>query len=197
MSYWFTADPHFGHDRIIDLCKRPFTDVKDMDRAIIDNINKSVKTDDYLYLIGDFCWGQKEDILRYRNLIRCANIVFIWGNHDKVLSRNVSLYKQLFISTHDLLDITVNTQAIAMCHYPILEWNKFFYDAWNLFGHVHGNLDPVPGSLSCDVGVDCHNYKPVSFEELGAIMQGRKNVSEADITAWVNKVCKLRGVRST
>ena len=182
MTYWFSSDLHLGHSNIVNLCRRPFADVDEMDRSIIDNINKSVKTDDYLYIVGDFCWGDVADIRRYRNLIRCANIVFIWGNHDKVLRRNVSLYRELFVSTHDILDISIDTQAISLCHYPMLEWNKFYYGAWHLFGHVHGNLRPLPGSMACDVGADCHGYKPVSFEELGVIMANRKKFNAASLS---------------
>ncbi len=32
---FFTADLHFGHANIIKYCKRPFTDVAAMDRALI------------------------------------------------------------------------------------------------------------------------------------------------------------------
>lgn len=175
MNNWFTADPHFGHARILELAKRPFSDVEDMNSSLINNYNKYVKTNDNLYILGDFAWGNASDIRRYRNLIRCNNITFIWGNHDKVLRKNVALYKELFLTTHDIYDTIINEQMINMCHFPMLEWNKFYYGAWHLFGHVHGNLSPLPGALACDVGVDCHAYKPVSFEALKEIMHNRKN----------------------
>jgi len=181
MRYWFTADPHFGHERILELCKRPFASVEEMDKAIINNYNKLVHTNDTLYILGDFSWGYEDSIRYYRNLIRCNNIVFIWGNHDKILRKNISLYKQLFTSTHDILDIVIDQQPIVLCHYPMLEWNKFYYGSWQLFGHVHGNLSPLPGSLSCDVGVDCHNYNPVSFEDLKVIMERRKDFNASSL----------------
>lgn len=49
-------------------------------------------------------------------------------------------------------------------------WNKSHYGAWMLYGHSHGSLIDDPNSLSFDVGVDCHNYKPFSFEEVKEIM---------------------------
>lgn len=181
MNNWFTADPHFGHTRIIELCKRPFIDIDDMDRAIIDNYNKQVKTHDKLYIIGDFAWGDIEHIRRYRNLIKCDNIILIWGNHDKTLRKNKRVALELFKETHDILDIKISDQMITLCHYPMLEWNKFFYGSWHLFGHVHGNLSPLPGALACDVGVDCHNYHPISFDELQVIMQNRKLFNASSI----------------
>lgn len=174
MKYWFTADPHFNHTRIIELCKRPFDNIDDMNRGLIDAYNKKVKTDDHLYILGDFGWGRIEELQKIRELIRCNNITFIWGNHDKELRKNMRVTNSMFKTTHDILDISINTQSITLFHYPIMEWNKFFYGSWHLFGHVHGNLSPLPGSLACDVGVDCHNYQPINFEELGVIMERRK-----------------------
>ena len=36
---WYTADMHFGHARIIELCGRPFVLVVEMDRAMMYYIN--------------------------------------------------------------------------------------------------------------------------------------------------------------
>jgi calcineurin-like phosphoesterase family protein len=33
-----------------------------------------------------------------------------------------------------------------------------------LFGHSHGKLPPYGKSF--DIGVDCHNYKPLSLDEV-------------------------------
>jgi calcineurin-like phosphoesterase family protein len=38
------------------------------------------------------------------------------------------------------------------------------HGAWHLYGHSHGALPPYGKSF--DVGVDCWNYKPVSFEQV-------------------------------
>jgi calcineurin-like phosphoesterase family protein len=182
MEHWFTADPHFNHTRIIELCRRPFKDIEEMNRHLIDAYNKKIKTNDYLYLLGDFAWGDIEGIIRFRNMIRCENIVLIWGNHDKTLRKNKKVASQLFPSHHDILDIKIADQFINLCHYPMLEWNHFFHGAWHLFGHVHGNLSPLPGALACDVGVDCHNYQPVSFPELSVIMERRKSFNAASLS---------------
>ena len=181
MQNWFTADPHFDHKRIIELCKRPFANVDDMNKTIIDNYNKRVKPKDKLYILGDFGYADAGRIRELRRQIKCMNIVFIFGNHDKVLKKDKQLCNDIFESTHDILDIKIvnqeypQGQEINLCHYPFMEWNHFFYGAWHLFGHVHGNLSPLPGHLSCDVGVDCHNYEPIAFEELSVIMKRRQH----------------------
>jgi len=45
--------------------------------------------------------------------------------------------------------------------------------AWQLYGHSHGNLADDPLSLSMDVGVDTHDFRPWHFEEVQAAMQAK------------------------
>ena len=56
MATWFTADTHFGHARIIDICKRPFSSVDEMDRCMIANWNATVAKSDQVYFLGDFAY---------------------------------------------------------------------------------------------------------------------------------------------
>lgn len=34
---FFTSDSHWNHSRIIELCKRPFKDVEEMNNSLIEN----------------------------------------------------------------------------------------------------------------------------------------------------------------
>ena len=49
MAYFFTSDQHFGHHNILRHSKRPFTNVTEMDAALIRNWNKVVGPDDIVY----------------------------------------------------------------------------------------------------------------------------------------------------
>jgi len=48
---------------------------------------------------------------------------------------------------------------------------------WHLYGHSHGTLPDLEESLSFDVGVDCHDFYPLSYDEVKAIMQHKNWVS--------------------
>ena len=50
---FFTADPHFGHARIMTFCNRPFESVDQMDRILISNWNEIVPHGSTVYVIGD------------------------------------------------------------------------------------------------------------------------------------------------
>lgn len=39
---WFTSDTHFGHERILDFTNGPFGSIREMNDALIANINEKV-----------------------------------------------------------------------------------------------------------------------------------------------------------
>lgn len=61
-------------------------------------------------------------------------------------------------------------QRIVLCHYAMRVWDQSHYGTWHLHGHSHGTLPDIKEMLSCDVGVDCWNFTPVSMEQLNAHM---------------------------
>ncbi len=169
-EHFFTSDTHFGHESIIRLCKRPFQSVMEMNETLIDNWNAAVSKSDIVYHLGDFSMGS--DVPASSFARRLNGIVhLIEGNHDKKTIRDNA---DCFSSIHQLKSISIAKQKIFLCHYPMREWDHAWRGAWHLFGHVHGRLDSQDHSKSLDVGVDSHNYAPISFEELRAIMDERE-----------------------
>lgn len=60
-------------------------------------------------------------------------------------------------------------QPIILCHFPILSWDNMSHGSWHLHGHCHGSL-PDTGVKRIDVGVDCHNWYPISLEQVTKLM---------------------------
>lgn len=83
MKTYFTADTHFGHARIIELCNRPFADVEEMNAAIIEGINQEVSSKDRLVILGDVCMGKLDLSLGCLAEIQAAEIILVPGNHDR------------------------------------------------------------------------------------------------------------------
>ena len=172
MNTFFTADTHFGHANIIKYTNRPFKDSVEMDETIIKNWNEKVGKDDLIYHLGDFCFGSRDKQIAnlvFGSLIRRLNglIVFIKGNHDRIGWAN---RERFYAHSDSYREVEVNGQAITLCHYALRVWNKSHYGAWHLYGHSHGSLPDDPHSLSLDCGVDCHNFTPLSFDEVKALM---------------------------
>jgi calcineurin-like phosphoesterase family protein len=172
---WFTADFHLGHQNIIRYCSRPFETPTDMDGAILDRLNSSVKESDVLYFLGDFCRGSGKDALDYRKRIRCKNIFFIEGNHDagaRKIAAEFQWWKQL-------AEVKIDGQLIVLCHYAMRVWHHSFRGSWHLYGHSHGRLADDPAALSMDVGVDTHDFRPWHFNEIQTRMDEKTKARSA------------------
>ena len=70
MNIWFTSDSHYGHTNIAgpkvsrwQRGYRDFNSVWEMNKSLIDGINKYVKEDDILYHLGDWSFGGIHNIL--------------------------------------------------------------------------------------------------------------------------------------
>ena len=181
MSTFFTSDSHYGHANIIKYCNRPFASVEEMDNTLIHNWNAVVRPEDTVYHLGDFAVGGGPAAPYLRRLN--GTIYFCLGNHDKRL-RFIKAYLDIELELQDhfagsylnddkvkfgipyLREVTVEKQEIVLCHYAMKVWNGSHKGSWQLYGHSHGTLPDDPNALSCDVGVDCWNYFPVSMEQL-------------------------------
>ena len=160
INIFFTADYHLGHKNIIKYCNRPFNNIDEMDKTILDNLFSKLKRGDILYFLGDFAFGHKY-YEEFPGLIEKygINLIFIQGNHDKKLKINAC----------DLKTIKIEKQIIVLCHYPLRVWDRSHYGSWQLHGHSHGTLPPL--GMQYDVGVDNNNFVPVSYEEIKNIMK--------------------------
>lgn len=166
---WFTSDFHFRHFNIIRYCNRPFANTQEMDEVIADRMNSCIKPNDTLYFLGDFCLGKAEQVAAYRMRLECKTIHFIEGNHDRITRK----LQHLFTSWSSLSEIHVGTQRFVLCHYAMRVWPHHARGAWQLYGHSHGNLPDEPLSLSMDVGVDTHDFRPWHFDEIQAVMRAK------------------------
>jgi len=138
-----------------------------MDEALIANWNSVVKKDDLIYHLGDFAFTKTE--YGFDSYLKRLNglIVLVKGNHDHIAWQN----REKFYSYSDSYrEITCRDKSITLCHYAMRVWNQSHRGAWHLYGHTHNTLPDDPHALSIDVGVDCHNYFPISFEKVQEIM---------------------------
>jgi calcineurin-like phosphoesterase family protein len=172
---FFTADTHFKHKRICGYSNRPFATLEEHDEALIENWNKVVPKGGRVYHLGDFAmtW-KKEEVGEINRILGRLNgqVHLICGNHDREAVKSAN-----FVWQGDYKSITLAEQKIILFHYCIRSWHHLGRGSWHLFGHSHGNLD-VKGCGKCmDVGVDCHAYRPISFDEIKSEMDAKEIVS--------------------
>jgi calcineurin-like phosphoesterase family protein len=145
MEVWFTSDTHFGSKRTLEFSQRPFKTVEDMDTKLIENWNSVVSDNDLVYHLGDF---GVYDLRKQLN----GDVALIAGNYDTNVPKG--LFK--WVTHYDKLRF--DNIEIYMNHFPSLHKKG----AFNLFGHVH-KLCMVK-RYGLNVGVDCHNFYPISLE---------------------------------
>lgn len=150
---FFTSDTHFGSQRVLELSKRPFRDVNEMDWTMIERWNSVVKPNDVVYHLGDFgeSWPAQ-----YLN----GKIRLILGNYERDGKTPIPP------------EVEVIDPGNYIGYYLSHEPSKIGH---SLFGHIHGRQMVKPW-VGLDVGVDCHNFTPVPKEDadfyLNAIYKG-------------------------
>ena len=175
-NIFFTSDHHFGHKNIIKFSNRPFTSVEEMDETMIQRWNEKISPEDEVYHLGDVAFRTHGSIKKILDRLN-GKIHLIKGNHEK----QALTYKFRFESIQDYLELSVEDeslrngkQMIVLFHYAIKQWNKKHHGSYHLYGHSHGSLPDDIHSQSFDVGVDCHDFYPISYEEVKAIMKQKE-----------------------
>ena len=183
---WFTSDTHFGHENIIRFCNRPFQNAEEMNAELIRRWRETVPEDGIIFHLGDFAHGNARlwnDILSALT----GRKYLILGNHDMKALRQG--YMGRFELVTQQMTIRVGGQAIVLNHNPFLCYGGSYRDVWQLFGHVHSGPASHTGldhprlrmlfPLQYDVGVDNNDFRPVSFAEVKAKIEGQVAAAKA------------------
>jgi calcineurin-like phosphoesterase family protein len=158
VALFFTADTHFGDHRTINIHRRPFASVADMDEALVAGWNATVAADDEVWHLGDFA----RRVADVPGLLARLNGTkhLVCGNNDPVGTGEAPGWA----SVRDYAEIEADGTRLVLCHYPFRSWNGQHRGAINLHGHSHGKLKPMLRQY--DVGVDAHGFRPVTLSEL-------------------------------
>ncbi len=160
---YYTADLHFHYEPILEA--RGFSDVAEMDEALIRNWNETVTEDDTVYVLGDIGYNDNhvpcdalEKLRGHKHLIR--------GNHDVGFEDGELLY-DFFETVTDFNEIEDGEAHIILCHYPIVHNKK----SYMIHGHLHKvngiyyeTLKKLPQVLNACV--DLNRFRPVTLSGL-------------------------------
>lgn len=127
----YIGDLHFGHKAVIDFDCRPFTDVAEMDRTLIQLWNSKVSVKDQIYIIGDFAYRNEKPEEWYLSRLAGSKHLVI-GNHDRRLLKN-DVAMAYFASVDKIMRITDNGTQICLCHFPIIDWNGMYRGTWSFY----------------------------------------------------------------
>jgi calcineurin-like phosphoesterase family protein len=145
-----------------------------MNEDLINKWNEKIGPNDTVHHLGDFAYGpMAKDPYQVQTLLSRLNgkVHLIMGNHDEQISHVIKYNKWESVKWLDYL--TFDKQKIVLCHYPMKSWRSSYHGSWMLFGHCHGTLPDEGVGKTFDIGVDCHNFEPLSYEEVRKIMDKR------------------------
>ncbi|WP_019517293.1 metallophosphoesterase family protein [Sphingomonas sp. Mn802worker] len=158
MTRFFTADTHFGDHRTINIQRRPFASVAEMDALLVARWNEVVGADDEIWHLGDVARRASDVPALLASLNGTKHL--IRGNNDP----DATLTAEGWASVADYAELEHDGRKLVLCHYPFRSWNGQSRAAINLHGHSHGRLKPMPRQF--DVGVDARDFAPVTLADL-------------------------------
>lgn len=192
MSVFFTSDLHLSHARIVELSHRPFKNIDEHDKAIASNWAKTVKYDDIVWVLGDVSvegsWKQALAIMKSLP----GRKRLIMGNHDPVWTgksdfmKFMAAYLEVFETVLPWARASVEGVKVNLSHFPYVGDHKEAdrYEEYRLkaserpllHGHTHSTEKVSELWLGAvivpqiQVGVDAHNFTPVSSHEIKKLL---------------------------
>ena len=175
---FFTSDTHFNAQRTLDLSKRPFNDLNEMNSTLINNWNSVVGKNDIVFHLGDF--GD----YRFREFLN-GDIILIKGNYERYYKEDFENNKHYFKDFYEMMhSICIPSDDLAyiinMTHEPHrVKHFKVDESHINLFGHVHKLCMIKPYGIN--VSSDCHNFTPIDLDTVKYYHNGIMNYFDDDV----------------
>jgi calcineurin-like phosphoesterase family protein len=177
---YFTGDEHHDHlnkkaTGIIDYCKRPFKNIMQNSKVIIERHNDTVKEEDTVIHVGDFCMRGNSHLTYYESLMKRYRPVkyrhLILGNHDYM---DPFKYHEIgFTSVHTVYWFEEMGFKFLVAHDPSF-YQPAVYDKIMICGHIHNLFKVIPDRKIVNVGVDVWDFTPVSLEQIITILNLKK-----------------------
>ncbi len=179
MTTFVCADMHLGHRGIVNFLRpngekeRPWTDVEEMNEALIANWNSVVRPKDTVIVLGDFVINRSALPLAAR-LNGTKELVM--GNHDTMRAEEYLVY---FKKLHGVKVF----DDYVMSHIPLHPASVIPRYKMNIHGHLHSKEvgvynDVMQGSREVDdryycVSMENIDYTPIVWEKLKQIIEER------------------------
>lgn len=177
---FFTSDWHFNHDRGFIYEPRGFSNVQEMNEAIIERHNSIVSPKDDVYVLGDLCLGT--DLEANQKLLSRLNgqLHITWGNHDTPNRKKMYTELPNFVEATWVLPLRYDGYSFYLNHYPTVTGNlnesHLRQMVLNLYGHTHQNTNFYEDRpYMYHVGVDSHDCYPVPIDDVIAHMRAKIN----------------------
>lgn len=177
---YFTSDWHFCHDREFIWGPRGFSNIDEMNDAIIKRHNATVKKEDEVYVLGDLMLCDDEKGLE---CVRSMNgrLHIINGNHDNEKRQALYLTLPNVVDVMDAKYLRYGGLNLFLCHYATDTANMDTVPLERMLFSIHGHThqqEILTAPHIYHVGVDSWNCCPVSGERVVADLTSANNDPE-------------------
>jgi calcineurin-like phosphoesterase family protein len=198
---FFTSDIHFNHANVINYCNRPFANREEMNEHIIKVWNKTVKSQDEVYILGDFALNPNRAFEFVKRLNGTKYLVA--GNHDAchIVHKKSAKFVQKYVDNgfDGVVDHLGNLRLkngfnVLLSHLPYAH-NTEYDDRYKdykphdngeilLHGHLHGRY--IKKGRQIDVSWDAHNGKILSEDDVIALINDPRDFIPSHLTDYYN-----------
>lgn len=180
MIHAFFSDPHFGHDNIRRYADRPFDSVDEMDEALVENYNQTVRLSDTVLWCGDAFFRFSTTPQRIMPRLN-GRKVLILGNHDRQPGRMAALGFDLVLYE---AFVHIAGRTCRVSHYPyagspgrgarvddryLKRRPSRVKGELLIHGHTHSKSRIFENQIH--VGVDAWDYRPATFGEVEQLVR--------------------------
>jgi calcineurin-like phosphoesterase family protein len=176
---YFTSDWHLRHTNVIKYCDRPFDNLEDHDRVILENYIDTVGPNDKCFFLGDLTIKRnskdKPWLAEVFQMLPGEKHLIV-GNHD-YFTKKFYIEECGFKSCQRIIATEQFTMVHDPADFPMSVWLN---NGYHLHGHVHSNypamkflsIPALNSEFVYDVGLDANNFKPVSLKSIKNFFNG-------------------------
>ncbi len=173
---YFISDTHFNHKNIIKYCNRPFKDIEEMNKVLIDNWNNTVTEYDTVFHLGDVALTRESDMQKIIPKLNGTKFL-IKGNHD---TKSLEFLKNAGFTVLTKTPVKLKEEKLILSHIPLAD--KEIPEGYiNVHGHIHNNplhrINPTTNEmeypkelysekLHINISADVIDFKPISLKEI-------------------------------
>lgn len=201
---FFTADIHFCDPKSMKSDNRPFKNINQYDKFILNDWNKTAKKGDTIYVVGDILDCNGPDTTEWRkglDLVKKvkANIVLIMGNNEERVLR------YFFDNDFDKFKEACKEAGISEVYrHVVIEWNGHKVNLThqskdcdkrmlNFFGHTHLSSGLYHPYGLC-VSTDLNHFRLFTSEILEGYLTRKHEYWEPDDNLnYINPFLKKEG----
>ena len=130
---------------------------------MMDRWNRVVGPEDEVWHLGDFAVRQSSQRVAQLLAALHGRKHLIRGNNDDTTVVDAAGWA----SVSHYAELSVDGIGLVLCHYAFRSWRGMAKGWFNLHGHSHGRLKPLPRQR--DVGVDVWGFAPRTLSEIIAV----------------------------